>query len=67
MIDLLARLIGVFAEFGAALIAFLWARERERVAMLEDKVERQNAIREAGNLGPGDQSDAVERLRDGSF
>ncbi|MCE9650571.1 MAG: hypothetical protein K8R18_13190 [Parvibaculum sp.] len=67
MIDLFAKFIGVVADFGAALIAFLWARDRERAAMLERTVEVQDAIRKAGELGPRDQSDAVERLRDGSF
>jgi hypothetical protein len=67
MTELLAKLIGVVAEFGASLIAFFWARERERASALERTVERQDAIRKAGELGPRDQSDAVERLRDGSF
>jgi hypothetical protein len=67
VIDLLAKLIGVVADFGAALIAFLWARDRERASALKQTLEKQNAIREAGELGPRDQSDAVERLRDGRF
>ncbi|MGB3809171.1 MAG: hypothetical protein WA943_03685 [Parvibaculum sp.] len=67
MTELLSRLIAVVAEFGAALLAYLWARDRERGKALEKTLERQNAIREAGDNGPRDQSDAARRLRDGSF
>ena len=67
MIELLAKLISVVAEFGASLMAFLWARDRERAEALRQLMERQGAIRKAGELGPRSQSDAVERLRDNTF
>lgn len=67
MTDVLAKLLGIIAEFGAALLAYLWARDRERGRELEKTLETQNAIREAGRNGPRDQSDAARRLRDGNF
>jgi hypothetical protein len=67
VIDLLSRLVGVVGEFGAALMAFLWARDRARGEALARKMEVQNAILEAGRDSPRDQSDATRRLREGNF
>jgi hypothetical protein len=67
MIDLLARLVAVAAEFGASLMAYLWARDRARADALARLMEKQDAIRKAGELGPRTQSHAVERLHDGTF
>tara|TARA_R110002110_G_scaffold24174_10_gene90983 strand:+ start:523 stop:726 length:204 start_codon:yes stop_codon:yes gene_type:complete len=65
--DLIAKIVGVIAEFGASVMAYLWARDRARAAAIEALREKEHAIREAGDLGPRTQSDAVERLREGRF
>lgn len=67
MIDLIAKIIGFLGEFGAALLAFLLARENGAAKALQKDVETQNAINDALANAPRDQSDTVERLRDGTF
>jgi len=65
--DIIAKLADILAQFGASLMAYLWARDRAHAAALQALREKEHAIREAGDLGPRTQSDAVERLREGIF
>lgn len=67
MIDLLAKLIGVLGEFGAAWLSYLLAKRQGEAAALSGEVEKQNAIGEALAEAPRDQPDALRRLRGGSF
>tara|TARA_R110000868_G_scaffold40543_4_gene139799 strand:- start:9594 stop:9797 length:204 start_codon:yes stop_codon:yes gene_type:complete len=64
---LITKLADILAQFGTSLMAYLWARDRARAAAIEALREKEHAIREAGDLGPRTQSDAVERLREGRF
>tara|TARA_R110002074_G_scaffold393784_1_gene580649 strand:+ start:861 stop:1064 length:204 start_codon:yes stop_codon:yes gene_type:complete len=65
--DLIAKLADILAQFGASLMAYLWARDRARAAAIEALQEKEHAIREAGALGPRNGADAIERLREGRF
>ncbi|HUD52860.1 hypothetical protein [Parvibaculum sp.] len=67
MIDLLAKIVGALAQFGAAFLAFMLARESGAAKAMQKEVERQDAINDALANAPRDQSDAVGRLRDGTF
>ncbi|MEN6541998.1 hypothetical protein [Parvibaculum sp.] len=67
MIDLLAKLIGILGQFGAAWLSYLLAKRQDEAAALAKEVEKQNAIGEALAAAPHDQSDALRRLRGGSF
>ncbi len=67
MIDLMAKLVGLVTQFGAAVAAFFWAKNRADTKTLSATLEKQNAMLDAVHRGPRDQSDVVERLRDGGF
>lgn len=67
MIDLLAKLVGFLGEFGAAWLSYLLAKRQDEAAALSKEVEQKNAIGEALAEAPRDQSDALRRLRGGTF
>tara|TARA_R110000868_G_scaffold12110_7_gene58715 strand:- start:12469 stop:12672 length:204 start_codon:yes stop_codon:yes gene_type:complete len=65
--ELIAKIAEVLAQFGTSLMAYLWARDRARAAATDALREKEHAIRQAGDLGPRTQSDAIERLHEGRF
>ncbi|MDO8289713.1 MAG: hypothetical protein Q7T44_10890 [Parvibaculum sp.] len=67
MIDLVGKLIALLAELGTSVVAYMWARDRARLAALEHLRERDDAIRKAGAAAPRDGAGAIERLRNGTF
>tara|TARA_R110000824_G_scaffold366730_2_gene555673 strand:- start:210901 stop:211104 length:204 start_codon:yes stop_codon:yes gene_type:complete len=67
MMELVAKIVGVLAEFSSGLLAYLWARERARAAALEALREREHAIRDASERGPRDAADAAQWMREGRF
>ena len=67
MIDLLAKIVAIVAQFGTALAAYFWAGDRAEAQRLKRELEVRNAIMDAMRGGPRDQSDAARRLRDGTF